>query len=93
MNVLKKITGVILIVWGVILSMGILITIKNSIVDATKVIEEEGKSAGISYSIGCLIAIIIFIFLARYLFKRGIKLLKGDQIIVVDSIEEIGKSE
>lgn len=92
MNVFKKIIGVLLIVCAVILSLSILVTIKNSFIDATNVTNEEGKSQGIAYLLGCLVGILIFIFLTRYLYIKGFKMLKGNKQ-TVDSIEEIGKVE
>lgn len=89
MNVLKKITGVALIFFTVILSLAILVTIKNALIDATKVIEEEGKTSGIFYSLGSLFGIIFFIFLTIYIFKLGCKMLKNTKT-KEDSIDDIG---
>ena len=88
MNILKKITGVLVLLIAALLSFGTLMSIFGGINDSIKEIKKS-TTMGISYAFGSLVGAIILVAIIYYIIKLGLKLIKGKSPII-DSIEDIG---
>ena len=88
MNLLKKLAGIALIIIAAILSVAIVVTFLRSVLDCMIEIKKS-TSLGISYLLGSMFAIVIFVIITIYLFKKGLKLIKNPRQRE-DSIDDIG---
>jgi uncharacterized membrane protein len=88
MNLLKKLAGISLLIIAAILSLAIVVTFVRSIADSIVEIKKS-TSLGISYLLGCIIAIVIFVLITIFLFKKGLKLIKNPKQ-PEDSLDDIG---
>ncbi len=88
MNLLKKITGIFLVLLAGILSLVTLISAINATKESIEKIKES-TSVGIGYAFGSLFGIIIIGVIIYFMFKMGLKLISKKKI-EVESIDEIG---
>lgn len=88
MNILKKITGIFLLILAGILSLAALVSFINAI---TATIDTMGKSTseGIGYAFGSLFGIVIIGIVIYFMIKIGLKLISKKKV-EVESIDEIG---
>lgn len=87
MKVLRKIAGVLLLIFAGILTIATLATIPNGISESIKKIKES--SIGIAFAFGTLVGIAIFGVLIYFSIKFGLKLIKKKNV-EIDSIDDIG---
>jgi nitrate reductase gamma subunit len=88
MKIIKKITGIILFILALFLSILFFITSFKSVfhcIDAFK----RDLSVGIGYVFGSVVIIALMVLLVRFMFKWSLKLIRTKPEIE-DSITEIG---
>lgn len=88
MKTLKKIGGICLMIAAVLLSFATAATCFKTTFDCIREIKKN-TAEGIGYTLGSLLMIVLLIFLIRFMFKKSLKLIKG-QTQPEDSIDEIG---
>lgn len=88
MKILKKIGGVCLMIAALLLSLATLATSFKTFFDCIREIKKN-TAEGIGYTLGSLLMIVLLILLIRFMFKKSLKLIKG-QAQPEDSIDEIG---
>lgn len=88
MKILKKIGGICLMIAALILSLAVAATSFKTTFDCIREIKKN-TAEGIGYTLGSLLMIVLIIFLIRFMFKKSVKLIKG-QTQPEDSIDEIG---
>ncbi len=88
MEIVKKIIGVLLMAIAVLLSIGILFTLPNSIGHCISKFKEPGVY-GFAYLAGTLVGDAIFILITVFCFKKGLKLIRS-KIEPHNEINEIG---
>jgi hypothetical protein len=88
MNIVKKIAGVLLLIFATLLSLGTLVSIFNGVNDSIREIKES-TIMGISYAFGSLFGAAILISIIYFTAKLGLKLIRKKEV-EVDSIDEIG---
>lgn len=88
MKILKKIGGICLMIAALILSLAVVATSFKTTFDCIREIKKN-TAEGIGYTLGSLLMIVLIIFLIRFMFKKSLKLIKG-QTQPEDSIDEIG---
>jgi hypothetical protein len=88
MNIFKKTTGVLLLVFAALFSIAVLASFLNGIVESSKEINKSTTS-GIAYAFGSLITLAIFVAILYFIIKLGLKLIKKKNTRI-NSIDEIG---
>jgi hypothetical protein len=88
MTIVKKIAGVLLLIFATLLSLGTLVSIFNGVNDSIREIKES-TIMGISYAFGSLFGAAILISIIYFTAKLGLKLIRKKEV-EVDSIDEIG---
>lgn len=88
MNILKKLAGILLLLFAGMLSLGTLMSLLNAITEIIKK-SKESSVYTISYALGSLVGAAIIVVIIYFVSKLGLKLIKKKNI-QVESIDEIG---
>lgn len=91
MKIVKKISGICLFLFAIILSFATLVAFLRAVLDSVKEFKID-VSGGIGYIFGSLIIIVLLIIIVRYMFKWSLKLIKT-KAEPEDSIDQIGLEE
>lgn len=88
MKILKIITGIVLLIVAIILTLAIIVSFFNSLPQIRSELAQS-KSGGIAYLLGSLVVVVGAGFLSYYAAKKGVQLL-NPKAALVDSIDDIG---
>jgi hypothetical protein len=88
MYILRKIAGIILLLFAGVFLLDILVTMPNSFIRC-KAKMTESNSEGIAYVLGSLFVTIVSIVAIFFIVKQGLKLVRKKKV-VNNSIDEIG---
>ena len=88
MYLLKKVSGIILLIVSIFFSLILLIVSFKAVFDCIRVLNQD-TSTGIGYVLGSLLVLGLIFILIRFMFKWSLKLIKTKEV-PQDSIDEIG---
>ncbi len=89
MDVLKKIAGVILLIFAGLLAIATLYSGFNSMNECIN--RFKNSAEGIGFLLGTIIGLIILFAIVYFTAKFGFKLIRKKKTAAVDSIDDIGK--
>ena len=89
MNILKKILGIIILLFTILLSCAFLYALTGTFLSMKRKIE-AGESGVYGYVIGYILALCLSILVVYFLTRVSLKLLRNKKNSIISSIDEIG---